>query len=101
MSGQFHVVLPDPTGQRIALVQGGNLYQLPEFQREAGTRFNTVGTVNDAVMSAWGNRVTVARCLAEGGDERHALFVLHNHDTSPRLPTQVQWMDITRLKGLD
>src|SRR5262249_28155502 len=74
---------------------------LPEFEREPGTRFNTVGTVNDAVMAAWGIRVTVARCLADGGNETNVLFVLHNHDTSPGLPAHVQWIDISRLKELD
>lgn len=100
MSGQFYVVLPDHTGQHIALVQRGNSYELPEFQREAGTRFNTVGTVNDAVMATWGIRVTVARCLAEGSDEMPALFVVHNHDASAKLPAQAQWVEITRLKEL-
>jgi Phosphotransferase enzyme family len=98
LSGKFYGVLPDLTGQRIALVCCGDSYQLPEFQREAGTRFNTVATVNEAVRAAWGMRVTVARCLAEGSDEKHPVFVLQNHDGSSNLPAEVQWVEISRLK---
>jgi hypothetical protein len=98
MSGQFYVVLPDHTAERIALIRCGDSYQLPEFKREAGTRFNTVGTVNDAVAAAWGMRVTVARCLAEGSDEQHPVFILHNHSGFAQLPAQAQWVEISRLK---
>lgn len=100
MSGQFYVVLPDHTGQRIALVPRADAYQLPEFKREADTRFNTVGTANDAVMAAWRIRVTVARCLAAGSDETPAVFILHNQDATSSLPAEGQWIEITRLKEL-
>jgi hypothetical protein len=101
MRGQFFVVLPDSTRQRIALVRCGSAYQLPQFKRDPDTRFNTVGSVNDAIATAWGIRVTVARCLVDGNDEKDAVFVLHNHDEQAALPPQAEWVEISRLNALD
>jgi hypothetical protein len=101
MRGQFFVVLPDGTSQRIALIRSGNGYQLPGFKRDPETRFNTVGSVNEAVAAAWKIRVTVVRCLVDGTDTQDAVFVLHNHNKQAALPPQAVWVEISRLKELD
>ena len=102
MSGTpFFAILSDQAQKHIALVKTSAGYALPEFEREEGTRFNTVGTVNESVLNKWGITVTVARCIRDITAERKAVFVLHIQDSNAILPRNAQWIAVDQLNNLD
>src|ERR1700733_5275961 len=86
MSTPFYTILSDQEQKHIALVKTGAGYAVPEFEREDGTRFNTVGTINESVLKKWGIVVTVARCIRDGAPECKAVFVLHLQERNAKLP---------------
>jgi Phosphotransferase enzyme family len=100
MTIPFYVMLPDSKGQRVALLQKGKSFSLPQFSREDGTRFNTVTSINDAVASAWHVPVSVAYCIAPGENGEEAAFALHNHDENWKPPSGAKWVDLGELKNL-
>jgi len=100
MSDPFYVVLPDYARAQVALVPNGSHFSLPEFSREEGIRYHTVASVNEAVLSKWHVPVTVSRCLAEGQSGQPAVFLLHNHDQSWKLPAEAKWVELSQLKDL-
>jgi hypothetical protein len=101
MSTPFYTILSDQAQKHIALVKTSAGYAVPEFEREDGARFNTVGTVNESVLKKWGIVVTVARCIRDGAPECKAVFVLHLQEQNAKLPQDAEWVQIDRLKNLD